>query len=606
MPRDCSGASAAEDIFALDGCTAWLHRPPVGAALNHGVVLCNPLSAACVTTHRHWRHFARELAQAGFPTLRFDYPGTGDSADPPGGELLASWAASIGTAITWLRRHTEVTSVTLCGLRFGALLAAEAAAANPGIVTRLALLAPPASGRAYLRELHIGALTRNLPAIGGTMLEVDGLTLTAPDLAAMRRLDLAQALQTARLSHVLELHPAWQGTADPALARAAREAGAAFTQLGFPGFRDFMKPAYKSLVPEDSFQEIINWLNAPAYPPAADVRLPGLPARLALPGGLEEEAYRFDSDGGLFGILCRPTRPTAATAALIVNTGAEPHTGHCRFSVLLSRRLAMLGMPSFRIDVTGLGDSGRQALPILLPPGADQADYSEDQLARLRCFHPEFMDDVSTASAELERRGFARHIVIGICSGANLAIYAAQRDKNVAGIILINPNLSIRGEIPYPEPPKHLARKRPPARAVVRRCLDAMGFDEPRRNRFRWNWRVLRKDAACWLAMLTGSPALLDEKARWFWTLRHRPLSTLAIFSVSDEALPDWRLHAATLWRQAGAARRGVPRIVGNSHSFEPIAMRDELIDVISDHVLKTHLRPVPAQAAAPIRAGSA
>jgi hypothetical protein len=33
--------------------------------------------------------------------------------------------------------------------------------------------------------------------------------------------------------------------------------------------------------------------------------------------------------------------------------------------------------------------------------------------------------------------------------------------------------------------------------------------------------------------------------------LRQRRINKLALYSAGDEALPDWRLHAAWLWPQA-------------------------------------------------------
>src|SRR6185437_11777334 len=64
----------------------WLHR---GAAVsaNHakgrasamGVVICKPFGYEATCAHRSLGAFAQAAAAAGFPTLRFDYAGTGDS-----------------------------------------------------------------------------------------------------------------------------------------------------------------------------------------------------------------------------------------------------------------------------------------------------------------------------------------------------------------------------------------------------------------------------------------------------------------------------------------------------------------------------------------------
>src|SRR5579862_9011930 len=62
-------------IFA--GCLGWYH--PGSAQL--GVVLCSPHGYEELCVHRHWREFAQKLSEHDLPTLRFDYSGTGDSAD---------------------------------------------------------------------------------------------------------------------------------------------------------------------------------------------------------------------------------------------------------------------------------------------------------------------------------------------------------------------------------------------------------------------------------------------------------------------------------------------------------------------------------------------
>src|SRR5438874_878972 len=59
---------------------AWLHCPDRPAHAGHGIVLCPPLGHEQVHAHRSLRHLADACARAGFPTLRLDYHGTGDSA----------------------------------------------------------------------------------------------------------------------------------------------------------------------------------------------------------------------------------------------------------------------------------------------------------------------------------------------------------------------------------------------------------------------------------------------------------------------------------------------------------------------------------------------
>jgi pimeloyl-ACP methyl ester carboxylesterase len=124
-------------------CFGWLHE----ARGRHGVVLCNPFGYDAYCTHRGWRKLAESVAAAGMPTLRFDYPGTGDSAgleeDP---KRFDAWLGSIAAGVEWLREYTGVEQVSLVGLRLGATLAALAAA-RIGNIDGLVLLAPVITGR---------------------------------------------------------------------------------------------------------------------------------------------------------------------------------------------------------------------------------------------------------------------------------------------------------------------------------------------------------------------------------------------------------------------------------------------------------------------------
>src|SRR5476651_2484753 len=66
---------------SFDGCFGWLHIPPARLNSDTTVLVCPPLGCEALRSHRSLRALADDLATAGYPTLRFDYPGTGDSCD---------------------------------------------------------------------------------------------------------------------------------------------------------------------------------------------------------------------------------------------------------------------------------------------------------------------------------------------------------------------------------------------------------------------------------------------------------------------------------------------------------------------------------------------
>src|SRR4029077_6329596 len=73
----------------------WYHAP-LGAPRDMAVVLCPSLGHESVCTHRAYRPLAEQLATLGFPVLRFDYHGTGDSAGTDrDGDRVPDWLAPI-------------------------------------------------------------------------------------------------------------------------------------------------------------------------------------------------------------------------------------------------------------------------------------------------------------------------------------------------------------------------------------------------------------------------------------------------------------------------------------------------------------------------------
>ncbi|MGH8300465.1 MAG: alpha/beta fold hydrolase, partial [Steroidobacteraceae bacterium] len=92
------------------------------------------------------RVFERFLAIAGVGRSVFalDLPGFGESDPPPAGAGVAEHAAAIGDFLDTMR----LRQIDLLGHRFGALVAAELAAARPAQIRRLVLVSPPLTAEA--------------------------------------------------------------------------------------------------------------------------------------------------------------------------------------------------------------------------------------------------------------------------------------------------------------------------------------------------------------------------------------------------------------------------------------------------------------------------
>ena len=136
---------------------------------------------------------------------------------------------------------------------------------------------------------------------------------------------------------------------------------------------------------------------------------------------IQEKVAVFGEARGLVGILTLPTGdPTPqAPHVLLLTTGILHRVGTGRLWVSLARALGAAGFPSLRFDYSGIGDSERRR---------DVASMRECT-AR----------DIADAIAYLGKtRGAERFVLIGLCSGAYDALLAAQEERRVVGIVMID------------------------------------------------------------------------------------------------------------------------------------------------------------------------
>jgi len=117
-----------------------------------GLVLAYPRGHEYLKFHRAYRQLALLLADAGFPVLRFDWGGTGDSAGDERSWSLDAWTEDLRTAIAELRQRTGCEQVGLIGMALGATLAMQHAA-RAGDVDSLVLWDPVLNGQKHLERL---------------------------------------------------------------------------------------------------------------------------------------------------------------------------------------------------------------------------------------------------------------------------------------------------------------------------------------------------------------------------------------------------------------------------------------------------------------------
>jgi alpha-beta hydrolase superfamily lysophospholipase len=410
------------------------HAPEGVSVRPVAVVLCNPLGFEAMSAHRTYRHLAERLAARGFPALRFDYDGTGDSAgrlDDPG--RLRGWIASIKAAISEARARAGTQPVALFGVRFGATLA-TLAAAEEGDIDDLISWGPVISGRLHVRELRAfqlllkGSKAPARRSDGGE--EVGGYIFTAETLADMSAVDLLTT--TKRVARrVLVVPRSERSREEGRLIEHLTTCGSEVRLLPKGGYSGMMRDdPYDTAVPFETLDAMVEWL-AEGNPPAPRGPAPERESSNVLVAArrgktaAKETALLFGEGERLFGVLTEPDGATPRDRPVLcfLNVGANHHVGPHRMSVELAREMASRGYASFRLDAAGLGDSR------VAPGVRENRIYTKDSVA-----------DVQSAMTLLgEMRGNTRFVVIGLCSGAYLAFHTAIVDPRVVGQVLLSP-----------------------------------------------------------------------------------------------------------------------------------------------------------------------
>lgn len=135
-----------EQLFAT------YHPSDADRGRDRAVLLCYPGQQEY--RHAHWifRKLALQLASQGFPAMRFDYGGTGDSAGELPAKPLERWATDVATAAGELRELSGLRKIALVGFRLGAVVAVRALAKGVA-ASDVVLWEPVIRGQAYLQQL---------------------------------------------------------------------------------------------------------------------------------------------------------------------------------------------------------------------------------------------------------------------------------------------------------------------------------------------------------------------------------------------------------------------------------------------------------------------
>ncbi|MEW6703569.1 MAG: alpha/beta fold hydrolase [Pseudomonadota bacterium] len=575
-----AGATAlyfGPDDAPVFGC--W-HRP-AAPVRDTAVLLCPSFGREEASGHRSLHHLAQRLAASGCGVLRFDYPGTGDSAgDESLPARVAAWQRAIGDALQLLQQISGARRLVVVGLRLGTLLAAPVAAARADVAGFVAWV-PVTSGRAFVREqrlLQAATVTPGPSADDGAPLEAGGYLLTAGTRESLAAIDLRK-LDRPPAPRVLVIDRDDMPPSQAWLTQLGA-AGSDVEHRRLPGYAAMMQDPHNTVLPEAMLQAAVDWVldgaatlgHGPAQPRTRTE------ARL---GPVVEQPVRLRHEGVcLAGVVSRPADGSAARqAVLLINAGAQRRVGPSRLYVTLARRWAAQGLLVLRLDLSGLGDS----LP--RPGTADNIVYS-----------PTAVHEVRAALQWLQERWAVQHCTaMGLCAGAYHGFKAAVHGAPVHRVVAINPltffwreGTPLDAPLPAHEVAAEMARYRSNLFAAQRWRKLLRGEVNLRRLGSLLSRRlaqlVLRRarDVARWLHL-----PLREDLARELRQVVHAGTQLHFVFSTSDpgeELLRTEAGIAATRLLRDGAL--SIDRIEDADHTFSTEAARGRVVEVLSARVL--------------------
>jgi pimeloyl-ACP methyl ester carboxylesterase len=219
-----------------------------------------------VAAHRAYRQLASRLSQAGFPVLRFDFYGCGDSAGDTSHGSIGRWLEDVATAAAELRKRADIAKLALVGLRLGGSVAMMAGAQR-GDIDAIALWDPVIDGKFYLQELtnaHRQMLREHYPqrdtnGAEEAATEILGFPLT--ELMAAELLDvnlLALKQKPANRTLLIESH---HEAACKRLIEHFQSVNAACDFKEIPGPQIWKEDMNRVLVPSPILDAVVSWLS---------------------------------------------------------------------------------------------------------------------------------------------------------------------------------------------------------------------------------------------------------------------------------------------------------------------------------------------------------
>ncbi len=254
-------------FFDADGASLFgCYHAPSSPARGCALVLANPFGHEYVQFHRVFRQLAIMLADAGFPVLRFDYTGTGDSSDDYPEWSLDRWTKDIEAAVKEVQQRAGSEKTAIVGLRLGGTLALDVAA-KMGTVDSLVLWDPILRGGPHVEEIRAGH--ESMMGYAHVIAKPDSgcppevLGFAFPDTIAdeLKGIDLLESRgEIAKRVLVIE-----SNEAEPQQALcdwiAATKADLTYEEISNPHLWVWLEDFAKMHVPRKLLQSIVDWFS---------------------------------------------------------------------------------------------------------------------------------------------------------------------------------------------------------------------------------------------------------------------------------------------------------------------------------------------------------
>jgi pimeloyl-ACP methyl ester carboxylesterase len=581
-----------------------LYHEPAVPGCDLAILLCNPFGYEAMVTHRSYLRLANELQRRGFPVLRFDYHGCGDSSgDDRDPDRMQAWLDSIHTALEELKALSGCAEFGMFGLRFGANLALTAAATRAD-VRALALWGPFATGRAFLREEQTVHKLRPLDpkfdrpeTRAPGEIETLGFAISAQTLASIEAHNVAGLVEyKPRKALILTRDPPLQ---EQRVADRLRDLGTEVTFGTGGGYPAMMN---EFLPPTETLEQVVAYFER-MRSPAASGNAAAL-KRLSLqttsevgpsaqiPSGVREHAAHFGPRNELFGVVTYAAREREASSkptVLLLSGGVNPHVGQNRMYTRWARLWAAAGYTSLRFDLAGFGDGG-------------EAHGGGD--GKLHC--PESVGDVRAAMDFMGQHcGSRSFAIVGLCSGALLGFHAALEDERIVSLGLLNwtrfmldpstltsagsgvQDIGNTAEHRRYQSLRYYFQKAAGGevwRRLMKGEIDARGIAQ---HFVRRAVGRVRSEVIFRLQGLRDDPTAGTEFALDFRRLAARKVSTCVVYNGDEPILDVFREklgpHLSRLERSRNVR---LELIDGTDHVFTPLWSQDHVFEIMTKHVL--------------------